>query len=143
MKQYFFLFFSFICLTMSGQINNVSDTLKNWEIKKTEITIDTVYLSGGLAFLQHHSFNYHRNYSEEGIIEWGNIDLKTLKPTGFWLYEIVSNKQHEYYCSGNVEIGHKVKKWNYHCGVQKGCYAKYKKTKGKTKLKKSKVTLVE
>ncbi len=103
------------------QIKANTDTLPNWNMNKTYITIDTAYILNKPIEVDGKTFNYMRSYFPSSKhIEYGNINSKK-QPEGYWMYKLAENWTP---VSGNASRGHKIREWGYNCAWV--CKIKYR-----------------
>ncbi len=107
------------------------DTLANWTINQSFISIDTTYILKSPIEVDGKLYNYKRiyklekGYSEWGgvntgqIIEYGNVDSK-YRPNGIWTYKVSDDWTPIH---GSVKNGYKVGWWGYNCAYV--CKIKY------------------
>jgi hypothetical protein len=99
-------------VSSSKQLNTNADTIPNWDMNKTSISIDTLYISKKLIEVDGQTFNYLRKYSpSSNYIEYGNVNSKNI-PDGYWMYKLSDDWTP---VKGTVSKGHKIGEWGYNC----------------------------
>ena len=126
------IFSRLICIGQTDSNSNNLDTIPNWDINKTYITIDTLCILKQRIDINGHSFNYLKKYSlTKGYNEWGNVNSNILieygnvnsknNPDVYWLYKL---RDDWFPVNGNVSNGHKIGEWTYNCAYI--CKIKYR-----------------